>query len=281
MPRKKNPDLEAFQDWLTEVQCLADSTAVVYASNLRRVLECVRKTPDSPVDVTSESEVTTLFSGMVPDCSRKAFTGRLSAWRKFKDYAHWKEGLEVALPQTQTFRRGPAALPVDVRAAVHYLINDCKFKQRDLLYLKWKHVEPLLPQLTVARLRDPMNPGEVADIPKEHIKALIDYSGRTDDDQPLLPMKPESMSPYPKTGIRRELKLYRDSIGHMPRHTAPDAPVSQREEIAALRDRWVAEHGDDALKAPGAPEETTPVEEPPSMSTNELLSFLAEGRGDT
>jgi hypothetical protein len=284
VPRKKNEDLATFQDWLTQEQCLADSTAVVYASNLRRVLESLSTTLDHKVDVTSADDVTALFAAMAPKCSRKAFTGRLSAWRKFKHYAKWKEGMEVALPKTQSFRRGPTALPVEVRAAVHYLISDCKFKQRDLLYLKWKHVEPLLPQLSVARLRDPMNPGEVADVPKEYIKALIDYSGRIDDDQPLLPMKPQSMSPYPKAGIRRELKLYRDSIGDMPQMLSPSemllpsAPLVHRNEIATLRDRWAAEHVDDCADATGEKVSAPAEEETPSMSTNELLSFLEEGK---
>ena len=276
MPRQKREDLAAFQEWLVEEQYLADSTAVVYASNLRKVLLAI---PEG-ADLASSQVVTSMFESMRGDCSRKGLTSRLSAWKKFKEFAYQKQGLELALPERQSYTRGPPALPVAVRAAVHHLVADCKFKQRDLLYLKWQHVEPMLPQLTVVRVRDPLNPGEVADVPKEHMKALADYSGRVAEDQPLIPLTPGGMTPYPKTGYRRELKLYRDSIEWQPGPLTSSQEVDRtaERELEAMRERWAAQNPEELEAAREAAVELPVVDDDPGMTTAELLSFLDAGR---
>ena len=206
MPRKKNQDLEAFQDWLVDHEFLADSTACVYASTIRSVLPHVE-------DLQDEDHLTEVFSRLGETFSRRSMSSKRAAWKRFSSYAR-SRGVILALPRAPTSTQGPGPLPHTVRAAVHYLTSHKRFKQSQLAGLSWSHVEADIPSVEEVGIRNPFNVGEVILVPREHIEALKSWAdAHSGMLRPLVPAKKGSEVTYPARLFRRELRLYRDAAG--------------------------------------------------------------------
>jgi hypothetical protein len=200
MARKKQSDMAEFQDWLVQVLYLADSTACVYASNVRAVLACL-------TDLEDEAHVTEQFAEMSRHISRRALSGRKSAWLRFVEFAQAK-GVTLAAPSHVANSYGPPALPHHVRAALFFLAKS--WKQKQIPALTWAMFLDDIPSASDIPLRDPFSPADLINVPREHVDALKEWSGwYPGEDRPLIPWKRNATIPYPAAQFRRELRLYR------------------------------------------------------------------------
>jgi len=261
--RRKNEDMEAFQVWLIDVQCLADSTACVYASTVRATLPWVD-------DLEDEDKITASFTAMGKELSRRALTSRRSAWKRFIGFAETR-GVTLAMPRAAADERGPPALPHEARAALHYLSQAGRFLQKHVARLTWDLFDTEIPTSQVFQMRDPTKPGEVLDIPREHVEALRAWAGwDVGDKMPLIPWRTSSTIPYTTSGYRRELRIYRKSIGWANEYTTSTevdrAALAETEAILAAR-RGVKVHGQNAPDPDFVP----------TRSTQELRALIEGG----
>jgi hypothetical protein len=263
---QKKLNLSPFKTWLIEVRCLADSTAAVYASVVRRDLTCMDED-------LSEDAVTLHFVQVERDRGRKDANMRRSVWRRFVEFAA-DQGQALANPRklASGLHDSPADLPQEVRAALHWLTAKNMFSIKHIPHLKWTMFTPDLSSLPHLTLQDPYNRGVEIHIPREYTDALKAWSGAyVGSDTPLLPLRPLSQTPYDFMALRRELRRYKRSIAaaaEPPPSDLDQAALAETEAILAAR-QGVNHHG----------RNTPDPDFKPTRSTQALLSMIEEGEG--
>jgi len=263
MPRKKNADLSHFQDWLIEEKMLSDGSASVYASHVRATIPFLS-------DMQHAATVTSDFSLMAETVTRRALNSRRSVWTAFVEYASTVKGIVLALPLRSSRRDGVDSLPHEVRAALHFMTGPGRFLQKQVPALTWAHVAKAPSSVQVIAVSDPFKSGEVLEVDREHIEALMAWSQSAPGGSgPLLPIGPGKNVPYPSSRMRWELKAYKKSAGLLDIKPSSGAEVdltsrAETEALLAARN-GVTHHGY------GKPK---PFE--PTGTTADLLALLED-----
>tara|TARA_Y100000310_G_scaffold13424_1_gene13672 strand:+ start:1194 stop:2417 length:1224 start_codon:yes stop_codon:yes gene_type:complete len=269
MGRKKQSDLAEFQDWLEQTIFVDGSTACVYASHVRAALPWL-------TDLQDEGSVTTGFSNMSVNCSRKVLSGRRTAWKHFATYAREEKGIELAQPKKTSYRGGPPDLPHEVRAAVAWLTSGRRFKHKQIPALRWSMLHPAHAGSSTVSLANPFSPQEQIEVPAEHIEALQNHAQVSPEaDGPVLPIKPGSSVPFPWQALRRELKAYRDAAGMD--EVLENWDAFQRNAGSALQveHQARAEMAEVMAQRDGVRTGAAPFI--PSHSTQDLMSLIEQG----
>lgn len=197
VPRKKDPDMASFQDWLMETRGLSAGSASTYASNVRRLkaLQVSNKALQEMIDVRYTTQQAALYR---------------TCWNAYAEWASSNRTARVQVlvaPMRTNTLPTPRELPSWVSSAAWTLLTgSAEGVTADLVAIsRWEHVvEEMFEGGWL--LTDPRHAYTQYRVPIEPIKMLRSWAD-PEPSTPLIPSTPRGIYPVPSHVLRRLVRV--------------------------------------------------------------------------